>query len=407
MKGQERWAALGWILLGSPLIALVAISAIALLFSTTPQELWAQLHQEGTREAIGVSLKTTAVALVAVGLFGTFFALAIHRAAPWLSSTLEVIATIPAIMPPSVAGLALLLAFGRQGVFGPWLEGMGISIAFTPIAVVMAQVFVSTPFFVREASNAFKSIAVCPSWNSIGSRSSRSRLCSLESPLKCHGLPRRVTSIREAITFLGFKAVRQLAMTVGVFELFLGKTDTESLRRRAWWRQSVDTGVCARWLASQTTAVSPEESYTCGLLHYVGKTLLDHSSPDKYEFCLAALNAGHDDRSAERIAYGCDHVEVAVAVAEKWGFPEVLTEGLNYVDPPEREDPHRAIRACTCISHHIAQLAIKGKAQIASEDEERALPVWALEALNLPVSKTDFLILEGSAAIRAHAQLAL
>lgn len=158
MKGQERWAALGWILLGSPLIALVAISAVALLFSTTPQELWAQLHQEGTREAIGVSLKTTAVALVAVGLFGTFFALAIHRAAPWLSSTLEVIATIPAIMPPSVAGLALLLAFGRQGVFGPWLEGMGISIAFTPIAVVMAQVFVSTPFFVREASNAFKSI---------------------------------------------------------------------------------------------------------------------------------------------------------------------------------------------------------------------------------------------------------
>lgn len=222
-----------------------------------------------------------------------------------------------------------------------------------------------------------------------------------------YGLPRRVTSIREAITFLGFKAVRQLAMTVGVFELFLGKTDTESLRRRAWWRQSVDTGVCARWLASQTTAVSPEESYTCGLLHYVGKTLLDHSSPDKFEFCLAALNAGHDDRSAERIAYGCDHVEVAVAVAEKWGFPEVLTEGLNYVDPPEREDPHRAIRACTCISHHIAQLAIKGKAQIASEDEERALPVWALEALNLPVSKTNFLILEGSAAIRAHAQLAL
>lgn len=158
MRGRERWNAIGWILLGSPLIALVSISALALLFSTSPRELWAQLGQEGTREAIGISLKTTVVALVLVGVFGTFFAMAIHRTTSWLSSTLEIIATVPAIMPPSVAGLALLLAFGRQGVFGPWLDGMGISIAFTPIAVVMAQLFVSTPFFVREASNAFKSI---------------------------------------------------------------------------------------------------------------------------------------------------------------------------------------------------------------------------------------------------------
>jgi molybdate transport system permease protein len=98
------------------------------------------------------------VATAIVAVFGTFFALAISRSGRALSSALELLITIPAILPPSVAGLALLLAFGRRGLLGPFLESHGISVAFTGAAVVMAQVFVSAPFFVREASNAFRSI---------------------------------------------------------------------------------------------------------------------------------------------------------------------------------------------------------------------------------------------------------
>src|SRR5579859_3602694 len=63
------------------------------------------------------------------------------------------------------------------------------------------------------------------------------------------GLPRRVTSIREGILFLGFRTIRSAALTVGLFDLFVGKTDRDSLRRREWWRHSVDTAVCARYLA--------------------------------------------------------------------------------------------------------------------------------------------------------------
>ena len=70
------------------------------------------------------------------------------------------------------------------------------------------------------------------------------------------GLPRKVNSIREAIAFLGFRQMRSLAMTVGVFDLFVGKTDKESLRRRAWWRHSIDTAVCCRWLATQSRKAS-------------------------------------------------------------------------------------------------------------------------------------------------------
>src|SRR3954463_725910 len=86
------------------------------------------------------------------------------------------------------------------------------------------------------------------------------------------GLPRRVTSIREAILFLGFRSVRNLAMTVGAYDLFVGKTDKESMRRRGWWRHSLDTAVCCKWLCFYSKRGNADDAYTCGLLHLIGKT---------------------------------------------------------------------------------------------------------------------------------------
>jgi molybdate transport system permease protein len=63
------------------------------------------------------------------------------------------------VLPPSVAGLALLIAFGRQGVFGQWLSAVGISLPFTTAAVILAQIFVASPLFVRSAKVGFAAIS--------------------------------------------------------------------------------------------------------------------------------------------------------------------------------------------------------------------------------------------------------
>ena len=67
---------------------------------------------------------------------------------------------LPVIMPPAVAGIALLMAFGRMGILGRHLEGLGISIAFTTLAVIMAQVFVSSPFYIRQARTSFEDVDI-------------------------------------------------------------------------------------------------------------------------------------------------------------------------------------------------------------------------------------------------------
>jgi molybdate transport system permease protein len=64
----------------------------------------------------------------------------------------EVLIDLPTVLPPAVAGLALLMAFGRRGLIGSWLQTLGIEIAFTPVAVMMAQMFVAAPYYIKTAS---------------------------------------------------------------------------------------------------------------------------------------------------------------------------------------------------------------------------------------------------------------
>lgn len=145
-------------LLSSPVLLLVLGALVALCLSSSPGEVVSQLREETVKDAILLSLKTTLISVVVIVICGTPLALLIHRKQGWLGTAIEFLVTLPAIMPPSVAGIALLLAFGRRGIIGSTLDQWGIGLGFTTIAVVMAQTFVATPFYVREAANAFQAL---------------------------------------------------------------------------------------------------------------------------------------------------------------------------------------------------------------------------------------------------------
>ena len=212
-------------------------------------------------------------------------------------------------------------------------------------------------------------------------------------------LPRKVTSIKEALMFLGYKAVRQVAMTVGVYDMFVGKTDRDSLRRRSWWRHSVDTAVCARWLAEGTRKCGPDDAYTCGLLHLIGKTLLDRFGEGDYKHVEEMTLFGIKDYKAEEAVYGCNHVEVGVAAATKWGLADEMIAGINYARPPEDEQEDARLRAVVAIATRIASMAVEG---LTPDDTVlRTLPSWAFETLDIEPAKAPHLIEGGTGAIAA------
>ena len=210
-------------------------------------------------------------------------------------------------------------------------------------------------------------------------------------------LPRKVLSIKEAVMFLGYKAVRQLAMTVGIYDMFVGKNDRDSLRRRAWWRHSVDTAVCAKYLAEHTGKMPGDDAYTCGLLHYIGKSLLERFGEADYKHVEEMVLFGIKDYKAEEAIYGCNHVEVSVAAARKWGLAEELISGLDYTTPPLDDDPLRCHRACTALATQIATLAVEGN--VFTEDTLHCLPAWAMETMGLQSDQAGKIVSGGMAAI--------
>jgi molybdate transport system permease protein len=109
-------------------------------------------------DALVLSGVTTAISLVLTIAVATPLAHLLARRRFRGASILEAIVDLPIVLPPSVAGLALLLALGRNGIIGQPLAALGFTLPFTTVAVVIAQMFVSAPFFIRAARSGFQGV---------------------------------------------------------------------------------------------------------------------------------------------------------------------------------------------------------------------------------------------------------
>jgi len=116
------------------------------------------LMEGAVTSAVRLSLSTTLVSMVWVVLLGTPLAYAFARYHFPFKRAINVMVELPIVLPPVVAGLALLMAFGRRGLLGPYLAAFDISLPFTPAAIILAQIFVSSPFYIRAAQSRFESI---------------------------------------------------------------------------------------------------------------------------------------------------------------------------------------------------------------------------------------------------------
>ncbi|NUQ75203.1 MAG: molybdate ABC transporter permease subunit [Polyangiaceae bacterium] len=144
--------------IGGVLVAFLAVPLAALFVTTTLVDFRSGLSHPLVWPALKLSLLTTSLSLVLVVALGTPLAWSLANASGRGARALETIVQMPIVIPPAVAGVAMLLAFGRRGLLAGWLYPEGWSVTFTTTAVVMAEVFVSAPFFVQAATSAFRRI---------------------------------------------------------------------------------------------------------------------------------------------------------------------------------------------------------------------------------------------------------
>ncbi len=152
--GGSRRARRSWVLLApSALLTLFLALPVAVLVarSVIDGSLARAAGAHVVLSALALSLATTAASLVVTIALGLPLAFVLARWQFRGAGLIQAIVDLPLVLPPSVAGLALLLLLGRRGTLGGPLDALGIEIPFTTLAVVLAQVFVSAPFFVRSA----------------------------------------------------------------------------------------------------------------------------------------------------------------------------------------------------------------------------------------------------------------
>lgn len=138
---------------GLPLIALIVLPFVGLITRSSLSRIWEALLSPAVGQALVLTLFTTCIVVVCAVIAGTPLAILMSTRTPsfqWLRSIID----LPTVLPPAVAGIALLSLFGRSGMFGPTLAGYGVVIPFTSAAVVLAQLFVAAPLYIRACTIA-------------------------------------------------------------------------------------------------------------------------------------------------------------------------------------------------------------------------------------------------------------
>ena len=139
-------------------LAFLAVPIIAIFVHVAPARLLDQLSNPVVTDALVVSLKTSVIAAALILLLGTPTAYVLATRDVPGRSLLVTLVELPLVLPPAVAGIALLAAFGRVGLLGSSLDALGITLPFTQTAVTLAVAYVASPLYIRQAIASFEAV---------------------------------------------------------------------------------------------------------------------------------------------------------------------------------------------------------------------------------------------------------
>jgi len=157
-----------------------------------------------------------------------------------------------------------------------------------------------------------------------------------------YSLQNKVADLKLAITLLGFKEIRNLAMTAYVAQLFKKGAGHGKYTREGLWNHLIGVGAVARLIARTCGKVPPREAYLAGLLHDVGLILIDQYLHKPFCKVIDSLTAETPICELEQEVLGFDHGELGEFVTSQWNLPEHLTKTIRYHHAPlEYDGPHR------------------------------------------------------------------
>lgn len=219
------------------LVVLLVLPLISLVLRIPAPALIAAMRGPVVRHALGLSLITTSIATLLVVVLGVpavyFLVMCEFRG----KRIIETLAELPIVLPPTVAGLGLLLAFGRAGLAGRVLTAFGISLPFTTAAVVLAQLFVATPFFISAALAGLRNVEHRYRDVAVTLRASPGHL------FRRVLLPLALPSIAAGVAMSWARALGEFGATITFAGNLIGRTQTMPLAVYSALQSDLDSAV--------------------------------------------------------------------------------------------------------------------------------------------------------------------
>ncbi len=176
-----------------------------------------------------------------------------------------------------------------------------------------------------------------------------------------YGFPKEITNITQAVTILGFNTIRNLALSVSVHKMLFSDRDKGLFSHRDFWKHCVATAVASRLLARRVGYKSEDNAFTAGLLHDIGKSLLDRAAHEEF---MAAIQLSKDEKLplyvAERRIFGLSHADVGGRLAEIWNLPVDLRLAVARHHEPGGEGPGEVLVAVVHVANELCRQAGHG-----------------------------------------------
>ncbi|MGM0608706.1 MAG: HDOD domain-containing protein [Candidatus Muiribacteriota bacterium] len=170
-----------------------------------------------------------------------------------------------------------------------------------------------------------------------------------------YGFPRKITTISEALVILGFTDIRNIALSLTIFDKLgsKGKMDVNK-----FWEHSLGVGIGAKILAQKIKYVKPEEAFICGLIHDIGKIILSEYFPDKFEKISEIIKTKEVNawEAEETVLDGINHAKIGGWVIEKWQIPQIITRTVAWHHSPVIAGKVDELSACVNMADTICKI---------------------------------------------------